>query len=772
MICQCSVDTKVYVEKATQTDLSADPSTLLLSSRRGLTGLAGASVTDSVTSAKNPTVPNDEKSAYTYLKTEILDGTIQPSPLSSSSLTARQRYAQLPFNRPADFRQSTKRVFSLPQENVNDATSDEVTSRRVVSMPERIKPSSPNLSANFSADVSSSSSDFDASGFNRALKIRDHAYPHSDLPSTPSPPSSPESIMIISNDAQVPRTFLRPNPFLSVSLIIVHISQSGWISWANSPPRPIPALHGPLSLPYARCPSGAEGTIIEGEDLSNMIWGLSLDDTHSKAHGNSDPYQKSRNQKVSPRLHKSPPPSNSALLDYGPIDLSQLAITCQSDIAQSPLEAQCKNVRYIDSVPCVKSGHIEAQEVVDDRGGNWHKGLGFDWQDAIELPPPNFRIVRQNREHSNLKPSALPFVPSILPAPRTLPRIVLEPRISDYIQNPHSPVVHDETRKITASYLPTPPNSSSPLWSPYISIQSELESASPSISLYQLPEDRQVLLSRLFTPSAAKDGLGELNCWVTNRHEPAVDALQTPVGNVSTSPTHTLPQRNRDRMLNPHANEAKTLPSSDGNAYHTSKKPPRLVLELPAQGAGKNQQSSRNQSIFISPEKRFRGISYQPRSIPLARLIQRRLSSVAEEDLNTLLEDKNYSQPFYEHVCTSQDSEPTQQMRQPCHEPTASSARTTPSPVASILEPQTLTGPDSDATMTANEMMFSSNYDRTARVKLPGVSDGPLNHKTTLPKATKSQEKENDQVVIGPGIKKKARNRKRSRSSPLAQAMK
>ena len=34
-----------------------------------------------------------------------------------------------------------------------------------------------------------------------------------------------------------------------------HSCQLGWIAWARSPPRPIPALHGPLSLPYARCPS-------------------------------------------------------------------------------------------------------------------------------------------------------------------------------------------------------------------------------------------------------------------------------------------------------------------------------------------------------------------------------------------------------------------------------------------------------------------------------------------------------------------------------------
>lgn len=32
-------------------------------------------------------------------------------------------------------------------------------------------------------------------------------------------------------------------------------SFSDWLTWTTSPPRPIPALHGPASLPYARCPS-------------------------------------------------------------------------------------------------------------------------------------------------------------------------------------------------------------------------------------------------------------------------------------------------------------------------------------------------------------------------------------------------------------------------------------------------------------------------------------------------------------------------------------
>ncbi|KAJ8077249.1 hypothetical protein AAF712_004133 [Marasmius tenuissimus] len=96
------------------------------------------------------------------------------------------------------------------------------------------------------------------------------------FPRTPSPPSSPESsIMIIGNNVQVSSSFLVPK---SKSKIGTTDEEEDWEVWASSPPRPIPALHGPLSLPYARCPSGAEGTLVEGEDVSRMIWGLREDE--------------------------------------------------------------------------------------------------------------------------------------------------------------------------------------------------------------------------------------------------------------------------------------------------------------------------------------------------------------------------------------------------------------------------------------------------------------------------------------------------------------
>ncbi|KAJ7925019.1 hypothetical protein B0H13DRAFT_2315081 [Mycena leptocephala] len=118
------------------------------------------------------------------------------------------------------------------------------------------------------------------------------------MPHTPSPPSSPESVMIIGNDMQVPISFLRQKAKSSR----VYEDESGWISWASSPPKPIPALHGPLSLPYARCPSGAEGTIVEGEDLSRMIWGLGIEDA-----GSQPAHSRANSAHVS---HKSTPQSS------------------------------------------------------------------------------------------------------------------------------------------------------------------------------------------------------------------------------------------------------------------------------------------------------------------------------------------------------------------------------------------------------------------------------------------------------------------------------
>jgi len=97
----------------------------------------------------------------------------------------------------------------MPDENpVQHVTSDHPSGSRVVSMPEYIATAidlSLDTTASFSAGAS-----FESGIEKRRVKV----YPSpSDVPRTPSPPSSPESVIIIDNDAQLSDGFLRRKYF-------------------------------------------------------------------------------------------------------------------------------------------------------------------------------------------------------------------------------------------------------------------------------------------------------------------------------------------------------------------------------------------------------------------------------------------------------------------------------------------------------------------------------------------------------------------------------
>ena len=82
-----------------------------------------------------------------------------------------------------------------------------------------------------------------------------------------------DSILILECNGELSEAFLRPRPIKEalepnspefkanengmkyLSLPPAYLSLTAIAGWMSSPPRPIPALHGPLSLPYARCPS-------------------------------------------------------------------------------------------------------------------------------------------------------------------------------------------------------------------------------------------------------------------------------------------------------------------------------------------------------------------------------------------------------------------------------------------------------------------------------------------------------------------------------------
>lgn len=166
----------------------------------------------------------------------------------------------------------------------------DLTNRRVVSMPEN-EGEGPHCSSGSNARVVSMP-DYIRSHLRFSVELRESTYGDSfgpypgqlelyrsptDVPRTPSPPSSSESFLFVGSSAQLSEDFTR-GVVSSHSLT----ETEDWMAWASSPPRPIPALHGPLSLPYARCPSGAEGTIIEEPgNVSRVIWGLGSDDQPS-----------------------------------------------------------------------------------------------------------------------------------------------------------------------------------------------------------------------------------------------------------------------------------------------------------------------------------------------------------------------------------------------------------------------------------------------------------------------------------------------------------
>ena len=267
---------------------------------------------------------------------------------------------------------------------------------------------------------------------------------------------------------------------------------SGWITWANSPPRPIPALHGPLSLPYARCPSsvnyyfndllsqlflarGAEGTIIEGpDDLPRMIWGLGPDDilpshprvvshnttSHKPASNISQPSIPSRVQKSqlpSPKIYVPQAPRLSAdTLNRHSLIMNDQEHN-QASIHQRTMEALGSRQRLVDTytsgsvrnnIPLrgntekvsrawspvygLHNNRTRESFGEDLRAFDMERGLGLDWQSHEELDSP-IRNVGNKKLANHLKASAPAFIPSGQLPLGSHPRIFVEPRLNETV---------------------------------------------------------------------------------------------------------------------------------------------------------------------------------------------------------------------------------------------------------------------------------------------------------------------------------------------------
>ncbi|KAH7339554.1 hypothetical protein B0J17DRAFT_767273 [Rhizoctonia solani] len=218
------------------------------------------------------------------------------------------------------------------------------------------------------------------------------------------------------------------------ALDIPNVSSSGvtvrrepdWIFF--DPPRPIPALHGPPSLPYARCPSGAEGVVLDDQqELDGIVWGLSAADPRSRhpdeysrieasnagqlvfATGGVRPSRKTtqEDRRVEPNVTPSAPEARPLTVGHTSRPLS---IVPEKTSTSSPNSKE-KHVRFVDST----NGDQLASKGYRASAPNLNP---VSTSGASELTPPAdlTQILLDQVEKAREMPKLLQ--PSVLPASR------------------------------------------------------------------------------------------------------------------------------------------------------------------------------------------------------------------------------------------------------------------------------------------------------------------------------------------------------------------
>ncbi|KAG2150538.1 hypothetical protein DEU56DRAFT_977805 [Suillus clintonianus] len=602
----------------------------------------------------------DDKSAYS--RSNIQNSPVSPMCASLISRRVSRRKLFLVERRP-EGNTVERRVISMPDSmSAQHVKMDSQNGMRVVSMPEYLA-AAVDLSLD-SIESPSAGASFESSYIEKRHRVR-VCPPPSDVPHTPSPPSSPESILIIDSHAQLPDGFLRRKYFKKTAS-----PGNGWTTWASSPPRPIPALHGPLSLPYARCPSGAEGTIIEEPgNVSRMIWGLGQDES-GQYRGDSEHTDDETRHKAFP--HSQVPPQTQKKHVVQKSHQVRAAVNNKKTFkgaggGTSTAHRHPDHERRIHGYS--QAPHLpEPQAEPAIRGlpfsGSWRsetgipavreldvheRSFGSSFNDQKLLLDLQLAFAQQSLQNTALNqayPEGLKPVFPVSNHPRATPaypRIFVEPRLNEVVNAAQRQSAMEiaqqyrqrqEFRLKQQAGLPTPPNSSSPQWSSnfspyqYPSVSPEMDIQNTLGLPHHIQQAQRPFLgashqARLLYDNNVEtrffDGNGVCGSMLS-RHERAVPSAAT------RHPSDV------SGGLADYLRDLHVLSSQQPRFAGTTE--PHLVE------AARHPVSTNRTAVSVappspeSPGSRSRSVSYQqPRSVPLARLMQRRLSSVPEEEL-------------------------------------------------------------------------------------------------------------------------------------------
>ena len=337
--------------------------------------------------------------------------------------------------------------------------------------------------------------------------------------------------------------------------------------------------------------------MIEGNDLSHKIWGLGIDDSqivHLPA--TTRPYIRQTSQSQDHRPLQAP------------TALSQDEFT---------LSHYYERDAVIDlSQPATFYGHVGTQRVLS-------KGAS-----ALPMPTSQQTIFVPTSANMKAYSSKQRYAPEF---EKSLPYVISAPRNSTFNNTA------EQHRQLDAqSLLPTPPSTSSPRWTPIFSHPHQPEMAiSKSMVLNLNPKVSKAdsYTPKIYSPiSSLEDDSSHIRAIMQQNtiHEADIvyDTKAVPRTYSFQNDPFTI-QAYLPTLDSPQVDVSPCLKVTSGS-FHD----PLMVFPT-------NNENSLHDGILPQTEvdsgtqgstERRRNLSYQqPRSIPLARLIQRRLSSVAEE---------------------------------------------------------------------------------------------------------------------------------------------
>ena len=445
-----------------------------------------------------------------------------------------------------------------------------------------------------------------------------------------------------------------------------------------------------------------------------MIWGLGPDDIQPP-HSHDDILSTSRKPASNPqstlasRLHKMQTPASQArvrqsqrpvrdvLIRPAPLVNEQdhnQAIPRQGAISDARQAGDTYTCGYVHenilqpniakashtwSPVCGLSDNRTMESFGQDlRAFDMERGLGLTWQ--ATLPQDGLESCCRLGSNQNLakylKASAPTFVPASQVPLCSLPRIFVEPRPAEVPISRLSAIEMSQKHRQQRNSLPTPPSSSSSQWSPYLTPYQDspdLALLSPAVSIKHAQQqycarDSLQQHDRLFYESL-------------DRMAPTKKPSFAAPTQINSTVCHRLashhfpdPSGNLIKLLQ-HRHEISSPP-------HPGPPPNTPLPPVPIRGFQYDSSPSIISSSPTSLAPKARTLSYhQPRSVPLARLMERRLSSVPEEEMTSFIEQISSPppSPCKPHV----DAPPFQ------HVDIRSQRRTTTGPDVVALAPQT-----------------------------------------------------------------------------------